>query len=222
MRRNLIFAILCIAVFDWRSLSRENCGHAYRSRKFVLTFLDARLLRAGFCGKFESSDGCTDWLLKAKDDASAITPPPSYNLSCPLQLRNSCGEIKRNRRNVSYSLTVKTDHDVLVYACTGVTRARTRYVCVFVCLCVEERERESEGGRERELFPIRYNDTRARARGGVRTGVYCRTIKSQAVRQTFNRLDRVRSARYISKRGAKGRKRAESRRNEGTIQRYDK
>lgn len=75
--RNLIFAILCIVVFDWRSLARvksekeDEIRGRLSIREFVLTSLQRSAEQPSFCGKFERSDGCADWLLKMKGDAPA-------------------------------------------------------------------------------------------------------------------------------------------------------
>lgn len=55
--------------------SRERIADAFidpRIRSYVSRRSAEQL---SFCGKFESSDGCTDWLLKAKDDAPASAAP---------------------------------------------------------------------------------------------------------------------------------------------------
>lgn len=64
--------------------------NVYRSAYSFLRLPEHSAEQPSFCGKFESSDGCTDWLLKAKDDAPAAAARSFHNLSCPLQLRNSC------------------------------------------------------------------------------------------------------------------------------------
>lgn len=88
--RNLIFVILCIAVFDWRSLARNSRGRL-SIRKSVLTSPDVPTEQLSFCRKFEGSDGCTDWLLNMHPRLLRSL----CNLSYLLQLHNSWNERRK-------------------------------------------------------------------------------------------------------------------------------
>lgn len=58
-------------VFDWRDLVRES--HSFIDPRIRSCAPQRSAEQSSFYSKFESSDGCTDRLLKANDEASVAT-----------------------------------------------------------------------------------------------------------------------------------------------------